>query len=118
MQHNVTWRAMRARGSRQVNIARLMLATLLLLPALGQAGNANYQVVALGAVPDKVRQAAISARPGSYVTRVVRQLERNDNLQYRFFASQVGRYWVIVVRDDGELVEVYESPNPPRSDRD
>jgi hypothetical protein len=87
---------------------------LLLAPAFAWANSEDYMVVSMNQVPERVRGTAMSAKPGIYVTRIVR-LEENDDLSYRFYASQVGRYWVIVVRDDGQLIDLYESPSaPPR----
>ncbi len=97
-----------------MKLAKQILMVLLLAPALSWAQSEDYQEVKMNQVPERVRQAALSAKPGIYVTRIVR-LEENDNLSYRFYASQVGRYWVIAVRDDGKLLDVYESPSaPPR----
>ena len=97
-----------------MKLAKKLLMVLLLAPALSWANSEDYRVVTMNQVPERVREAALSAKPGIYVTRIVR-LEENDDLSFRFYASQVGRYWVIVVRDDGEVIDLYESPSaPPR----
>ena len=95
---------------------------LMLVPSLALAddgeGTRNYfteEVVVAESVPERVMEAARSAKPGAYFTRIKRKLKRNDEFYYYFDASQVGRYWVIVVRTDGKLMEVYEETSPPRS---
>lgn len=85
---------------------------LLLVPVFAWASSEDYMEVSMNKVPEHVVRAAKSAKPGIYVTRVIRQME-NDNLTWIFYASQVGRYWVISVRDDGHLLDVYESPSAP-----
>ncbi len=76
------------------------------------------EIVNMDQVPEWVAETAREARPGSYVTRVTRKLKRDDEFYYQFDASQVGKFWVIVVRADGKLMDVYESPSPPASLRD
>ncbi|MEM0955721.1 MAG: hypothetical protein AAGI24_16390 [Pseudomonadota bacterium] len=71
------------------------------------------QVVAASAVPEFVMTTFQSEVPGAFVMRVMKQVLGDDTTRYRFDASQVGRYWVVVVRDDGELIEKYESAGPP-----
>ena len=85
---------------------------LLLVPVFAWASSEDYMEVSMNQVPEHVVKTAKSAKPGIYVTRVIRQQD-NDDLIYNFYASQVGRYWVIMVRDDGQLLEVYESPSAP-----
>jgi hypothetical protein len=71
------------------------------------------QVIPVSSVPAFVMATAQQAVPGMYVTQVTRQVQNDDTTRYRLDASQVGRFWVIVVRDDGVLLEKYESAGPP-----
>lgn len=75
------------------------------------------EVVAVEQVPEHILASAKQALPGAYFTQVTRQHKRNDILYYRFDASQVGRYYVLMVRDDGEVIEKYETSGPPSSSR-
>ena len=95
-----------------MKLVRNSVIALLLAPLLAWAESEDYQEVSMNQVPERVVKTAKSAKPGIYVTRVIRQQD-NDDLIYNFYASQVGRYWVIVVREDGQLLEVYESPSAP-----
>lgn len=95
-----------------MKLVRHSLIALLLAPVLAWAQGEDYMEVSMNQVPEHVVRSAKSAKPGIYVTRVIRQME-NDDLTWTFYASQVGRYWVISVRDDGKLLEVYESPSAP-----
>ena len=72
------------------------------------------QVIEVSKVPDFVMSSFKAEVPGAFVMRVMLQVLDDDTTRYRFDASQVGRYWVVVVRDDGELIEKYESAGPPR----
>ena len=95
-----------------------LLLSLLLVPAMlwaqeESAGEPNEVVVAVSEIPANVMATAREAKPGAFVTQALRQLRRNDETYYRMYASQVGRYWVIVVRADGELVRVFETPKAP-----
>jgi hypothetical protein len=74
---------------------------------------ANDEIVSVTAVPDTVLSSAKQALPGAYFTKVTRQHRRDDRLYFRFDASQVGRYWVLLVRDDGEILEKYETSSAP-----
>lgn len=89
-----------------------IVLALLLAPVLAQAGSEDFKVVSMKEVPERVARTATSAKRGSYISKIIQQ-QVNDQLTYNFYASQVGRYWVIVVRDDGELIDLYESPSPP-----
>ncbi len=71
------------------------------------------QVVALEGLPAHVKAAIKAAKPNAFVTKVERQLRRDDTLYYRVNASEVDRFWVMLIRDDGELMELYEQPVPP-----
>lgn len=99
---------------------QMLLLSLVLVPSMlwaqdEGAGEPNEVVVAVSEIPEQVMATAKEAKPGAFVTQALKQLRRNDETYYRIYASQVGRYWVIVVRADGELVRVFESPNPPGS---
>ncbi|MDJ0878802.1 MAG: hypothetical protein QNI86_09335 [Halieaceae bacterium] len=99
---------------------QMLLLSLVLVPSMlwaqdEAAGEPNEVVVAVSDIPERVMATAKEAKPGAFVTQALKQLRRNDETYYRIYASQVGRYWVIVVRADGELVRVFESPNPPGS---
>ena len=78
---------------------------------------ATDEVVSAEQVPEHILASAKKALPGAYFTRITRQHRRNDMLYFRFDASQVGRYYVLMVRDDGELLEKYETSAPPPSNR-
>ncbi len=102
-------------------IQTLLLALLLMPAALWAQGGGDEGegepievMVAVNQVPERVMATAREAKPGAYVTQAIRRLYRDDSYYYRLHASQVGRYWVIVVRDDGELDRVFESPNPAK----
>ena len=95
-----------------MKLIKYSLIALLLAPLLASAESEDYREVSMNQVPEHVVKAAKSAKPGIYVTRVIQQQD-NDDLIYNFYASQVGRHWVIMVRDDGQLLEVYESPSAP-----
>lgn len=97
-----------------MKLMKTTIFALLIGPVLAWAASEDYAEVSMNQVPEHVVKTAKAAKPGIYVTRVIRQME-NDDLSWSFYASQVGRYWVIVVRDDGALLDVYESPSaPPR----
>lgn len=105
------------------NMAMLLLLTPML--AMAQAGDdgdvktlSTDEVVSIEQVPERVAETARAAKPGAFFTRITRKLKRDDEFYYRFDASQVGRYWVIMVRTDGKLMEVYEETSPPRPLRD
>lgn len=95
-----------------------LLLALLLVPATlwaqeeDNGGEPNEVLVPVDQVPERVMATAREARPGAYVTQAIRQLRRDDEFYYRLHASQVGRYWVISVRSDGELDRVFEAPGP------
>lgn len=95
-----------------MKLMKCTLLALLLAPLVALADSEDFKVVSMKEVPERVAKTATSAKPGSYVTKIIRQQD-NDQLTYSFYASQVGRYWVIVVRDDGELVDLYQSPSAP-----
>lgn len=95
-----------------MKLMKCTMLALLLAPMLALADSDDFTVVSMRDVPERVSKTATSAKPGSYVMKIIRQQD-NDQLTYNFYASQVGRYWVIVVRDDGELVDLYESPSAP-----
>ncbi|MEP5766312.1 MAG: hypothetical protein ABJ308_17060 [Halieaceae bacterium] len=105
---------------------RKILWLLLLLPLMAMAeaddGDSKQlsgdKVVALAAVPERVAVTAKRARPGAYFVRITQKLKSDDETYYVFDASQVGKYWVIKVRADGKLMEVYESPSAPTLSKD
>lgn len=68
-----------------------------------------------GQVPPKVLAAASKAKPGAFFSDIRRSL-RDDNTYYTFYASQVGKYYVIVVREDAQVMEVDEEGEAPASD--
>ena len=71
------------------------------------------EVIAVTEVPGFVMSSLQKEMPNVYVTQVTRQVRNDDSTRYRIDASQVGRYWVLVFRDDGEMLEKYESSGPP-----
>ncbi len=98
-----------------------LLLALLLVPAVSwaqlddddrPADEPREVMVPVSTVPDNIVQTAQAAKPGAFITQVIRQLHHDDEYFYRFYASQVGRYWVIVVRADGVLDAVFEAPGP------
>ncbi len=96
-----------------------LLLALLMVPALGWAqgvdvNEPNEVMVPVNEVPAVVMETARAAKPGAFVTQAIRRLDRHDDYYYSLSASQVGRYWVIEVRADGELHKVFESPEPPQ----
>lgn len=95
-----------------MKLMKSILLALLLAPIVGLAESEDFMEVSMNDVPERVAKTGTSAKPGSYVTKIIRQ-QSADQLTYNFYASQVGRYWVIVVRDDGELIDLYESPSAP-----
>ena len=103
-------------------ILRNALLSLLLCTsgAIAQQGDdgdvkmqATDEVVTVEQVPAHILASAKKALPGAYFNQVTRQLRRNDLLYFRFDASQVGRYYVLMVRDDGQIIEKYETSGPP-----
>lgn len=101
-----------------MKMIQTLLLSLVLLPSMlwaqqNGAGEPNELVVAVSDIPEHVMATAKQAKPGAFVTQALKQLRRNDETYYRLYASQVGRYWVIVVRADGELERVFETPTPP-----
>ena len=65
-------------------------------------------------VPPRVMATAGNDRPGAYFTHITRRLSDEDNTFYVFYASRVGRYFVITVRADGTLVSSSEEHEAPR----
>ena len=53
-----------------MKLARKLLMTVLLLPALAWAQTEDYMAVSLNEVPENVRQTALAAKPGAYVSQV------------------------------------------------
>ncbi len=107
-----------------MNRIQTMLLALFLAPAISWAQDTvedqgasepNEVVVSVNEVPERVLATARAAKPGAYITDVLRQLRRDDEYYYRLYASQVGRYWVIEVREDGELMRAFEAPSAPGS---
>jgi hypothetical protein len=96
-------------------IQTLLLALLLVPSALwAQETEPTEVAVPVNQVPEHVMDTAREAKPGAFVTQALRQLKRDDEYYYRLYVSQVGRYRVIVVREDGELDRVFEAPSAPQ----
>jgi hypothetical protein len=108
------------------NIVKGILLAALMLPTLGVAQEADHdgrvnedeRVVTAAQVPALVMATAKSAKPGSFFMRIMRKLDEDDETYYVFNASQIGKYWVITVRADGELVSLNEESGPPNLNAD
>ena len=102
-------------------LTRSILFTLLLVPALGLAQDddndgltgEDERVIPASAVPSQVLSTARAAKPSAYFMRITRKLDEDDDTYYVFNASQVGKFWVVTVRADGELVSVDEESKGP-----
>ena len=102
---------------------RFMLS---LLPLLAQAqapdadnyDNPDSVEMSLNQIPAHVRQTAMDSKVGIYLSRVVRNLEQDDDYYYNFEGTTVGDYWIIVVRSDGKLIKLRQEEDQPRSRRD
>ncbi len=98
----------------------LFLSLLLLAPAAlaqefddGDSKTSSPdEYITEAALPDHVAVTVKREIPGAYITQVVRQVLGDDTTRYRVEASQVGVFWIVVVRDDGELIEKYQSAGP------
>ena len=108
-------------------LTRCLWFTMLLIPALGLAQEADDddgyaedddRVVQAAAVPAQVMSTARSARPNAYFMRITQKLDEDDDTYYVFNASQVGKYWVVTVRADGELMSVNEESEAPNLSSD
>lgn len=107
-------------------LTRNILCTLLLVPALGLAQDADNdgrggdddRVIQQSAVPPQVLSTAKAAKPSAFFLRITRKLDEDDETYYVFNASQVGKYWIVTVRADGELVSVSEESEAPNLSRD
>ena len=106
---------------------RSILFTLLIVPALGLAQEADDEagyaededrVIPVAAVPQPVLSSAKAAKPNAYFMRITRKLDEDDETYYVFNASQVGKYWIITVRADGELIATSEESEAPNLSRD
>ncbi len=106
---------------------RSILFTLLFVPALGLAQEADDEagyaedddkVISVAAVPQHVLATAKTAKPNAYFMRITRKLDEDDETYYVFNASQVGKYWIITVRADGELIATSEESEAPNLSRD
>lgn len=110
---------------------RKYLLALSLLPALGLAqgsepgaeinedpGYPDEIVVQVADVPEHVVEVADEVRPGAYYARIRKIWSDDDELYYVFDASQVGKYWIIRVRNDGKLISVNEESEAPNFSRD
>ena len=105
-----------------IKTIRHLLLAFLFVPLLGHGqerdddmGSAEPDeiVIPVSAVPPRILATAKKAKPSAYIIRVRRQLGDDDETYYAFNVSQVGKYWTISVRADGELMEVSEEGEPP-----
>jgi hypothetical protein len=103
-------------------IAKGLSLTLMLVSftALGQDDDNTFErywpedeVVAAETLPAHVMATIKANKPRAFITEVQRQFRSDDTLYYRVKASEVSRFWVLLIRDDGELIELYEQPAPP-----
>ena len=76
------------------------------------------EIITSEQVPQNIMVTARKALPGAFFTRVTYKVKSDDHSYYRFDASQVGKYWVLVVRGDGEITEKYQSTGPVPSEED
>ncbi len=72
--------------------------------------------LAMSQVPAKILEVAKKARAGIHLTRVRRDLEADDDYYYVFDGTRVNKFWTIIVRADGELIELSQEEQAPQSD--
>ncbi len=98
------------------------LFALLLLPALVVADEDDEErtegeemALTREEVPPRVMAAAKRAKEGAFYSHIQRSVRDDDNTYYTFDASVVGRYFTIVVREDGTVISVEEEGGRPAS---
>ena len=96
----------------------LQLAAAVAHPDIDNYDNPDSVAVSISQVPQAIMASATKAKPGVYLSRVVRNLEADDEYYYNFEGSTAGKYWIIVVRADGTLIKVREETDRPRSRSD